>query len=111
MTGAVFDKDANLQRDADADADFMSRTNRVGIPSHFYKIVLHVRPSGFIDTISLLLPHLDESVGSTNSYLFNHITTIDQLEQLTGIDFFADLPDDRETAVEAFRSPGLWNTQ
>jgi restriction endonuclease Mrr len=33
------------------------------------KIILHVRPSGFIDTISLILPHLDQAVGSTNAFL------------------------------------------
>ena len=111
VSGAVFDKDGNGERDADADATLMSPTNRVGVPTHFYKIVLHVRPSGFIDTISILLPHLDESVGSTNTYLRNHITTIDEIEQLTGIDFFPELADQREAAVEAFKSPGLWNTE
>ena len=109
VTGAVFDRNDDGQRDADADVELMA--NRVGIPSHFYKIILHVRPSGFIDTISILLPHLDENVGSTNSYLRNHITTIDEIERLTGIDFFPELPDARETVVEAFESPGLWNTQ
>ncbi len=109
VTGAVFDRNDDGQRDADADAELMA--NRVGVPTHFYKIILHVRPSGFIDTISVLLPHLDQGVGSTNTYLRNHITTIDEIEKLTGIDFFPELPDARETVVEAFRSPGLWNTQ
>ena len=95
VTGAVFDRNDDGQRDADA--ELMS--NRVGIPTHFYKIILHVRPSGFIDTISILLPHLDENVGSTNTYLRNHITRIDEIEQLTGIDFFPELPDTRETVV------------
>lgn len=110
VTGAVFDKDGDGQRDADEDADVVAPTNRVAIPTHFYKIVLHVRPSGFIDTISILLPHLDQNVGNTNNYLFKHITTIDEIEALTGIDFFPELPDQRENAVEAFRSPALWNT-
>lgn len=111
VTGAVFDKDENGQRDEDANADLMSPTDRVAVPTHFFKIILHVRPSGFIDTISILLPHMDENVGSTNTYLFNHITKIDEIEALTGIDFFPELPDQRETAVEALKSPGLWNTQ
>lgn len=111
VTGAVFDKDENGQRDEDANADLMSPTDRVAVPTHFFKIILHVRLSGFIDTISILLPHMDENVGSTNTYLFNHITKIDEIEALTGIDFFPELPDQRETAVEALKSPGLWNTQ
>lgn len=111
VTGAVFDKNDDGERDADADVDLVSPTNRVGIPTHFYKIILHVRPSGFIDTISILLPHLDQNVGSTNTYLRNHITTIDEIEQLTGIDFFPELPDARETVVEAFQAPAVWNTR
>lgn len=111
VTGAVFDKDGDGQRDADEDADLMSPTNRVAVPTHFYKIILHVRPSGFIDTISFILPHVDQSVGSTNPYLRDHIATIDEVEAVTGIDFFPELHDARESAVEAFRSPGLWNTQ
>lgn len=111
VTGAVFDKDEDGQRDADADVDFVSPTNRVAIPTHFYKIVLHVRPSGFIDTITILLPHRDQNINNTENFLFTHITTIDTVEALTGIDFFPGLPDQRENVVEAFKSPGLWDTQ
>lgn len=111
VTGSIFDKDENGQRDADEDADLVTSTNRVAIPTHFYKIILHVRPSGFIDTISFILPHLDESVGATNPYLRDHISTIDEIEAVTGIDFFSELPDSRETVVEAFRAAALWNTQ
>jgi endonuclease G len=111
VTGSIFDKDGDGQRDADADAEFVSPTNRVAIPTHFYKIILHVRPSGFIDAISFILPHLDQSVGSTNPYLSNHIVTIDEIESITGTDFFPELADERETIVESFRSPGLWDTQ
>ena len=111
VSGAIFDKDEDGQRDTDADAGLVSPTNRVAIPTHFNKIILHVRPSGFIDTISFILPHLDQSVGSTNPYLFNHIVTIDEIESVTGTDFFPELADERETMVESFRSPGLWDTQ
>lgn len=110
VTGAVFDKDGDGQRDADNDVDLVSPTNRVGIPTAFYKIILHVRPSGFIDTISILLPHTDENIGATNSYLSSHIVTIDEIEGLTGIDFFPGLPDDLETATESFEAAGLWHT-
>jgi len=33
----------------------------IGVPTYFYKIVLHERASGFIDTITILLPHKDAS--------------------------------------------------
>jgi DNA/RNA endonuclease G (NUC1) len=97
VTGSIFDEDEDGQRDADADADLVTSTNRVAIPTHFYKIILHVRPSGFIDTISFVLPHLDQNVGPTNPYLRDHIATIDEIEAVTGIDFFPELQDERES--------------
>lgn len=36
----------------------------------------------------------------------NHLTTIDELEQLTGFDFLTTLPDEIENAVEAQKFAG-----
>gem|GEM_PF-6096780 len=58
-----------------------------------------------------MLPHLDKNAPNTNTYLFNNIVSIDEIEGLTGVNFFPDLPDAKETAVERFKSPGLWHTQ
>jgi DNA/RNA endonuclease G (NUC1) len=110
VTGSIFDKDEDGQRDEDIEADLVTSTSRVAIPTHFYKIILHVRPSGFIDTISFILPHSDQSVGATNPYLRQHIATINEIEAVTRIDFFPELSDVRETTVEAFRAGVLWNT-
>jgi endonuclease G len=51
ITGAVFDRDNDGQRDPDSDAVRMAPLNRVAVPSHFYKILIHVRTSGVIDTL------------------------------------------------------------
>ncbi len=109
ITGAVFDRDGNEQRDADEDADRVNPTERVAIPTHFYKIIIHRRPSGFIDTISILLPHDNRSNTNNDNHLRRNITSIDEIEGLTGIDFFPELPDDQEAMVESFVSPGLWD--
>jgi hypothetical protein len=73
---------------------------------------LHQRPSGFIGTISFLVPNSDD-VPTRNPaktrFLFESITNIDTIEAVTGIDFLPDLPQDREDAVENFKAPGLWN--
>ena len=36
--------------------------------------------------------------------------TIDELEQRTGLDFFCNLPDDIEDAVEATFTPSYWTS-
>ena len=44
-----------------------------------------------------------------NIFQTNHqVLTVDELEQQTGIDFFHNLPDDIEEAVEKEYSAGLW---
>lgn len=111
VTGAVFDKNEDGRRDDDVDANLVAPRRRVAIPTHFYKIIMHQRPSGFIDTISILLPHNNRQITKADRYLSEHIVSIDQIEALTGIDFFPNLPDDREAMVESFVAPGLWNTQ
>jgi len=45
VTVTVFDKDEDRQRAADEDADLVSPTNRVSIPTAFYRIILHQRPA------------------------------------------------------------------
>ena len=96
ITGAVFDKNTDQQRDADGDADRMESNNgsqRVAIPTHFYKIILHTRPNGFIESMAFLLPHVDSSPGSnqTDSFLISKPVRIDDIEAVTGIDFLVGL--------------------
>ena len=64
--------------------------------------------------MTLLLPHVDDTpTGRTKSdaYLIEHLTTIDAIEGLTGIDFLTDaneMPQAKEDAIEGFRAMALW---
>ncbi|HUS35931.1 MAG TPA: DNA/RNA non-specific endonuclease [Verrucomicrobiae bacterium] len=111
ITGAVFDKDDNQARDADGDADRVAPLNRVAIPTHYYKIVVKKKNSG-PEAIAILLPHNNSKQpnGQYRAYLTEHITTIDQIEALTGIDFFPTLATSRETVLESGRAAALWPT-
>jgi hypothetical protein len=64
-------------------------SERVAVPTHLFKVVLHERPNGFVENIAIFLPHTDESITGHEgiAYLTNHITTIDEIAALTGIDF------------------------
>lgn len=111
ITGAVFDQDGNGERDADSDADLVEPRDRVAIPTHFYKIILHERANTFIESMTFLLPHLDSSpTGRTQSdhFLTDHLTTIKKIEGLTGIDFLADLRNSKERAIERFQAEEMW---
>ena len=60
--------------------------------------------------MTFLLPHEDVSVSGTaaDPFLLASLTTIDALEDLTGVDFLADLDAVPETAIEANLETSMW---
>ena len=77
--------------------------NGVMIPSAFYKVILD--PS-FDEAIAFIVPHRDVS----SSELANFITTIDEVERQTGLDFFAQTPDNIEDNMESVKWEEMWPT-
>jgi endonuclease G len=69
----------------------------VVIPSAFYKVVLDPY---YNDAIAFIVPHRDVS----GSELVDFVTTIDEVEERTNLDFFANTSDDIENSMEAM----LW---
>lgn len=75
----------------------------VRVPGAFFKV--------------LLAPYVDEPRGIAFIYpnmsspgdMAQYVTTIDEVEKLTGFDFFYNLPDEIENAVEASSSFKEWN--
>lgn len=120
ISGAVFDKDSDEKRDDDSDAIRMKSNNnneRVAIPTHFYKIILHERPNGFIESMTFLLPHTDSSpIGNeVDPFLKSKLVKIDEIEKITGIDFLIGIRDAdgeaKERAIENFKARSLWPTE
>ena len=72
----------------------------VAVPKLFYKIILDYKNS---KAIAFLFPHKE----STKS-LQNFVTPIDEIEQLTNIDFFPSLPDEIENKLESSRKISNW---
>ncbi|ELE7613381.1 DNA/RNA non-specific endonuclease [Vibrio vulnificus] len=68
--------------------------NGVVIPSAFFKVILD---PAFNDAIAFIVPHRDVS----SSELANFITTIDEVERLTQLDFFSAVDDSTEASMEA----------
>lgn len=73
----------------------IGKTNEVSVPGKFYKVILYCnKPT--IRMIGFLLDN-EES----NSALTQFVVPVDQIEQLTGIDFFPKIPDDLERKLES----------
>lgn len=79
------------------------------IPNYFYKACLKlttVNGKPNYKAIAILLPHTSTPV---SDYLTDdEIMSIDTLEEKLGLDFFVNLPDEIEVAVESDCNRGLW---
>lgn len=75
----------------------------VSVPELFYKILLdYSQPE--IKAIAFLVPHKN-----TSRPLHEFVVSIDQVEQLTGIDFYPELPNELETALEKSSDYKNWS--
>lgn len=73
-----------------------TRNSHLIVPKYFFAAILAVK-DGQYHAIGLWFEHK----ANTDTNLRTYAVTIDRLEQLTGIDFFCNLPDDTEKAVES----------
>lgn len=87
---------------SDADTERIGKAG-VRVPGAFYKVIV--------------APYLDEPRGiafvypnmSSPGNMQNYVMTIDEVEEITGFDFFPTLPDDIEKKVESVSSFNDWN--
>jgi endonuclease G len=71
--------------------------DRVGVPTHFYKVILCQHETGTHEEFAFIIPNsLDPIPGAPKDYL----VSVDLVERLTGLDFFAALPDAEEDSLE-----------
>lgn len=83
----------------------IGKEHRIVVPDAFFKVVLCTacRPPKAIGFV-----YKNES-GSRP--MESYVTTVDEVERITGIDFFTALPDEVERVVEAQSDWGLWEKQ
>lgn len=75
--------------------------NKVVVPEAFFKVVL--RTGDDPQAIGFIYKNT-----SGNRSKDSYVNTVDEVERITGIDFFPSLPDDVEKKVEAECDLGLW---
>ncbi|WP_138434873.1 DNA/RNA non-specific endonuclease [Winogradskyella algicola] len=76
---------------------------RVAVPNQFYKIVLD-NTNGNPKVLAFLLNHKDSDLP-----LYKFVVSVDEVEKLTGIDFFPELDDTIENKIEASSSYKKWS--
>lgn len=77
--------------------------SKVVVPGKLFKIVLATHSSP-IRAIAFVYPNEKPKGGLTE-----HITSVDEIEAATGMDFFSSLPDDVENKIEAISDLNQWN--
>lgn len=95
ITGPIFDDDVTTLRSG------------VEIPDAFYKIIVSpATEDAPLEAISFVMPQRVKGTEPLSQYL----TSIDEIEAATGLDFFHTLPDKQENTFEAHASNGKsWN--
>ena len=76
--------------------------NKVSIPKYYYKVILEYKNNA-TKAIGFILPNKKSSFS-----LNNFIVSIDSVEQMTGIDFFYQLPDSIENEIEKGVCNACW---
>ena len=77
----------------------------VTVPNYFYKVLLDIDDSNRkVKIIAFLVPH-----EMSNQPLYEFVVSVDELELLTGIDFFPSLPDTLEADLERKSDYKAWS--
>lgn len=90
----------------DKEEHIIKRINdRLIVPKYFFMAILKKSSLGYA-AFGFWAEQKDQ--WGTNEKLSKYAMSIDKLEKLTGIDFFCNLPDNEEKAVEAVFYPAYW---
>ena len=79
---------------------------KIVVPQAFYKVLLRQKPDGSYTSIGFVMPN-----AAGNRPLMAYMQSVDEVEQLTGIDFYCNLPDSIQTIVEADFTISDWNVK
>ncbi|WP_299063498.1 DNA/RNA non-specific endonuclease [uncultured Polaribacter sp.] len=75
----------------------------VSVPNRFYKVILD-KTNGKIKMLAFLIPHKESKLP-----LYKFVVTVDEVEAITGIDFFKELEDSIEEKLESSSSYKNWS--
>lgn len=78
--------------------------NKIFIPSHYFKIILETEnPSEGYDIIAFAIPNWEADMTELSGYLMS----VDNIENITGMDFFSELDDAIEVPLESKKHSNL----
>ncbi len=82
---------------------FIGKKNKVGVPKKYYKVILDINSNGGHKAIGFIF----DNKGSDKD-IFDFACSIDEVEKVTGINFFADQPDNLMDILEKSFKKSEW---
>lgn len=76
----------------------------VAVPTHFYKIIVDANDPNNVEALAFVMPNENLSGREYSEFL----TSIDEIEVSTGLDFLSALPDDVQNRVESQTPASAW---
>lgn len=91
-----------------------SNGKKVAVPKYYYMALLKVKNNAY-SSIGFWMEHKEYGYDYKNkaplSEIAKHAVTINKLEELTGMDFFPNLPDAAEEKIESRCNPSEWGAK
>lgn len=84
-------------------SNVIGNERKIVVPEAFYKVFLRQKPNGEWTAIGFVMPNT-----ATNQPMMTYMLSIDEIEDLTKIDFFYNLPDEIEEKVESDYNISDW---
>ena len=81
--------------------------NNVAVPTAFFKIVVDMRNQLNPDILAFLVPHI-ETVPGPERRIETYLTSVDRIEELTGLDFLTNLPMNVQENIESIMAMNPW---
>lgn len=81
----------------------IGKQHKIAVPDGFFKVILRQKGNRQ-EALGFLYKN-----GNQNMPVSDHATSVDEVEKLSGFDFFSKLPDSIEKKIESKRNPSDWN--
>lgn len=81
--------------------------NDVAVPTAFFKIIVDMRNQQRPDVIAFLVRHF-ETATDQDRRVETYLTSINRIEELTGLDFLTNLPENVQEEIEREPAPSPW---
>lgn len=89
--------------------------NDISVPDSFFKILVQTQPDGNRTALAFHFPHYQKDTNDQCNdderkfYDPKHLVTVGHLENLTGIDFFSELPVAKQNLIESQSGAIIWS--